>query len=132
MTAAAADRNAGRKEGELVLGGIAASTTIYKGTLVGYDASGNLTPMTDSSGNTYAGVAYESGVGTTVAGVTKIRVERKGAFEFVLANAAITHLGDELYATDNQTLATSGTTKVGRAVEYLNSGKIYIDIGGYC
>jgi len=131
MTAAVADRNAGRKEGELVLGGIAASTTIYKGTLVGYDASGYLEPK-DASGNTYAGVAYESGVGTTVAGVTKIRVERKGAFEFVLANAAITHLGDELYVTDDQTLATSGTTKVGRAVEYLNSGKIYIDIGGYC
>lgn len=131
MTAAAADRDAGRKEGELVLGGIAASTTIYKGTLVGYNASGYLEPK-DASGNVYAGVAYESGVGTTVAGVTKVRVERKGVFEFVLANAAITHLGDEMYVVDNQTVATSGSIKVGRAVEYLNSGKIYIDIGGYC
>lgn len=131
MTAAAADRDAGRKDGELVQGGIAASTTIYKGTLVGYDASGYLEPK-DASGNVFAGVAYEAGVGTAVAGATKIRVQRKGIFEFVLANAAITHIGDELYVVDDQTVATTGTTKVGRAAAFLNAGKIYIDIGGYC
>lgn len=131
MTAAAADRDAGRKEGELVQGGIAASTTIYKGTLVGYDATGYLEPK-DASGNVFAGVAYEAGVGTASDGVTKIRVERKGIFEFVLATAAITHIGDELYAVDDQTVATTGDHKVGRAAAFLNAGKIYIDIGGYC
>lgn len=129
--AASADRDAGRKDGELVRGGIAASTTIYKGTLVGYDASGYLEPK-DASGNVFAGVAYEAGVGTTTAGATKIRVQRKGIFEFVLSNAAITHIGDELYVVDDQTVATTGTTKVGRAAAFLNAGKIYIDIGGYC
>lgn len=131
MTAAAADRDAGRKDGELVQGGIAASTTVYKGTLAGYSSTGYLEPK-DASGNVFAGVFYEGGTCGTTAGAVKARVERKGIFEFILANAAITHIGDELYAVDDQTVATTGDHKVGRAAAFLNAGKIYIDIGGYC
>ncbi len=131
MTAAAASRDARGMPGEEVEAGIAASTTIYKGTLVGYNASGYIEPK-DASGNVYAGVALEDGVGTTTNGETKIKIARKGAFEMVFSSAAITYLGDEFYAVDDQTIAASGTHKVGKACRYENSGKLFIDIGGYC
>lgn len=131
MTAAAASRDAKGMQGNVFKAGIAASTTIYKGTLVGYNSSGYLEPK-DASGNVFAGVALEDGVGTTTAGAVEIQIARKGAFEMVFSSAAITHLGDEFYAVDDQTIAASGTHKVGRACRYENSGKLFIDIGGYC
>lgn len=131
MTAASASRDARGMPGDVYKAGVAASTTIYKGTLVGYNSSGYLEPK-DASGNVFAGVALEDGVGTTTAGETEIKIARKGAFEMVFGSAAITYLGDEFYVVDDQTIATSGTHKVGRACRYENSGKIFIDIGGYC
>lgn len=134
MTAASADRDAGMMEGELIQQGVAASATIYKDTMLMFDTDGYVTPMTDASGNVFAGIAYEAGTGTTTAGETKVRVQRKGIYEMVLSGAAITVLGDEVYASDDQTVKTTqgDSTAVGIACKYENSGKIYIDIGGYC
>lgn len=131
MTAAAANRDAKGMPSEEVLAGVAASTTIYKNTLVGYNSSGYLEPK-DASGNVFAGVALEGGVGTTTNGETKIKIARKGSFEMVFGSAAITYLGDEFYAVDDQTIAASGDHKVGKACRFENSGKLFIDIGGYC
>ena len=126
MTAASADREAYGHAGIVVSGVVATGKTIYEDTLVGYDASGYLEPM-DASGNVFAGVSMEGGTeGET------IRFERKGIYEMIFSSAAITYLGDEFYAVDDQTIASSGTTKIGRAAKYLNSGSIFIDIGGYC
>lgn len=135
MTAATMDRDDGRVDGELIQHGLAADAVVYKGTMVMFDTLGYLTPMTDASGNVFAGVAYEAGDATgDSSGNVKVRVQRKGAFEMVLSGAAITVIGDEVYASDDQTVKTTqGTsTAVGVACKYENSGKIYIDIGGYC
>jgi len=133
MTAASADRDAKRMDGNVVKKGIAASTTIYKDTMVMYDSSGNLTPMTDASGNVFAGIALEGGVGTT-AGAVEIAIRRDGIFEMNLSGAGAGTCGDVLYATDDQTVkATAGdSTAVGRAVRYDTASMIFIDIGGYC
>jgi len=131
MTAAAANRDAKWMPGELITVGVAASTTIYKGTLVGYNATGYLEPK-DASGNVFAGVAAEGAVGGDASGNVVCKVWRKGTFEFVLSGAAITANGDELYVVDDQTLATSGTHKVGRACGFPGTGIQRIDIGGYC
>ncbi len=131
MTAAAANRDAKWMPGELITVGVAASTTIYKNTLVGYTAEGYLAPK-DASGNVFAGVAAEGAVGGDASGNVVCKVYRKGTFEFVLSGAGITVNGDELYVVDDQTLATTGTHKVGKACGYENSGKQRIDIGGYC
>jgi hypothetical protein len=117
--------------GEVVQAGIAASTTVYKGTLAGYNSSGYIESK-DASGNVFAGVLLEGGVGTTTAGETKALLARKGSFEFEMSGAGLGTVGDELYVVDNQTVAATGTHKVGRASKYENSGKIFIDIGGYC
>ena len=131
MTAASASRDARGMPSEVVQAGVAASTTIYKGTMVGYNSSGYLEPK-DASGNVYAGVALEDGVGTTTNGETKIQIARKGSFEMVFSSAAITYLGDEFYVVDDQTIAATGDHKVGKACRYENPGKLFIDIGGYC
>jgi len=131
MTAASVGRDAKGMPGEVIQAGVAASTTIYKGTLVGYNSSGFLEPK-DASGNVFAGVALEDGVGTTTAGETKIKIARKGIFEMIFGSAAITYLGDEFYVADDQTIAATGTHKVGKACRYDTPGKIFIDIGGYC
>lgn len=131
MTAAEANRDAKGMAGEVIEVGVAASKTVYKGTLVGYNSSGYGEPK-DASGNVYAGVALEGGVGTTTDGETKIKVARKGIFEMIFASAAITYNGDEFYAVDDQTIAATGTHKVGRAAKFETSGKQFIDIGGYC
>jgi len=126
MTAAAADREAGGHPGSVVSGTVATSKTIYKDTLIGLDSGGTLEPK-DASGNVFAGVAMMGGVAGDV-----IKYERKGTFEMVMSGCGAGTVGDELYVVDDQTVASSGTTKVGRAVKFLNTGKIFIDIGGYC
>lgn len=131
MTATSANRDAKKMPGELITVGVAASTTIYKGTLVGYNAEGYLESK-DASGNVFAGVAAEGAVGGDASGNVVCKVWRKGAFEMVFSSAAITYLGDEFYVVDNQTIAASGTHKVGRACRFDSSGKLFIDIGGYC
>jgi len=134
MTAAAANRDAGKIDGNLCEGGVAASATIYKNTMLMWNATGYLTPMTDASGNVFAGVSDGDAVGGDSSGNIKVKYWRKGSFEFVLSGAAITVNGDLVYASDDQTVKTTAgdSTGVGRAVKYLNSGKQYIDIGGYC
>jgi hypothetical protein len=118
-------------DGDIITVGVAANTTICKGTLTGFNASGYLESK-DASGNVFAGVSAEGAVGTATAGETTCKVWRRGIFEMVFASAAITYNGDEMYVVDNQTIAASGTHKVGRAAKYESSGKQFIDIGGYC
>lgn len=134
MTEAAANRDAGKIDGDLCEGGVEASDTIYKGTMLMWNANGYLTPMTDASGNVFAGVSDGDAVGGDASGNIKVKYWRKGAFEFVLSGAGITIIGDEVAAADDQTVKTTAgaSTKVGRVVKYLNADKIYIDIGGYC
>jgi hypothetical protein len=125
MTAATADRAAGGHSGIVVSGTVATGKTIFKDTMVDLDTSGKLEPMSSSA--LFAGVAQMGGTAGTV-----IKYERKGIFEMIMAAAGAGTVGDELYVVDDQTVATTGTTKVGRAAKYLNSGKIFIDITRYC
>jgi hypothetical protein len=126
MTAAQANRDAYGHPGTVSSAVVATSKTIYKDTLVGFDSGGTLEPK-DASGNIFAGVAMSGGTAAV-----RIKIERKGIFEMIMSGAGLGTVGDELYAVDDQTVASSGTHKVGRAVKYANTDKIFIDIGGYC
>jgi len=126
MTAAQANRDAYGHPGSVSSAVVATSKTIYKDTLIGFDSGGTLEPK-DASGNVFAGVAMAGGTAGT-----RIKYERKGTYEMVMSGAGLGTIGDELYVVDDQTVASSGTTKVGRAVKYINADKIFIDIGGYC
>ncbi len=99
MTALSADKSVERYEGDLISLVVKANTTIYKGSLVTSDAAGYAIPAANTAGTFFMGVAAEHGT----AGQT-IRVYRKGIFNFVAANMAITDIGSRVYVADSATV----------------------------
>ncbi|MCK9327153.1 MAG: DUF2190 family protein [Bacteroidales bacterium] len=134
MTAVTADIDTDSQPGELVAYPVAASTKIYKGTMVKL-SSGYAASMTKAASLVFVGIAIE-GVDNSsgAAGDKYVRVARKGIHELALASAAITDIGSAVYALDNATVTKTSTdaTQVGKAVKFENSGKIFVDIGGSC
>ncbi len=136
MTATTTAREAKRKDGRLVSYPIAA-VKIPKGALVNINASGYATNSTDASGETFAGVAYETVDNSTGnAGDLSIRVETGGTFVFVDGggNGAQTDVGIEFKIVDNQTVTDAATTnniKAGIAVESISSTQVRIRIDRY-
>lgn len=102
MTALSADKSVERYEGDLISLVVKANTTIYKGSLVTSDAAGYAIPAANTAGTFFMGVAAEHGT----AGQT-IRVYRKGIFNFVAANMAITDIGSRVYVGDSATVTTT-------------------------
>lgn len=134
MTAAEADRADYMEDGYTRKYGVGASKTIYKGTLVGINTSTGYAEAKDASGNRFAGVSSGQAVCGTTAGAVKVEVYRQGVFKFIMASAAITDLGKEVYSSDDQTVANTDAgscTKVGKVVGY-DTNIVWIDIGGYC
>jgi predicted RecA/RadA family phage recombinase len=136
MTAATAAVDTPRRDGKVVAYEVASSETIYKGTQVCLDATGYAVSSTGADGEVFVGVAYETIDNSSGSdGDKKIRVYRKGIFEFALPGAAITDIGTEVYSADDLTVQKtqdSAEPKVGMIAAFENSGKVFIDIGGYC
>ena len=83
MTATATARESKRKDGEVISYPMAA-VKIPKGALVNINANGYATNATDASGETFAGVAYETVDNSAGnAGDLAIRVQTTGTFVFV-------------------------------------------------
>jgi hypothetical protein len=136
MTATTTAREAKRKDGEIIAYPMAA-VKIPKGALVNIDATGFATNATDASGETFAGVAYETVDNSGgSAGDLSIRVETTGTFAFVDGggNGAQTDIGIEFKIVDNQTVtdaSTSNNIKAGIAVESISAGIVRIRIDRY-
>jgi hypothetical protein len=113
--------------------------TVYKGSLVVFEDStgltGYVTYASNTASETFAGVAAQTVTGD---GTAKIKVWRKGLFEFIKGTPAITDVGTEFYC-DGGTSGTpatvqSGTTtgcKVGCCVDYL-SATVVLAVDNYC
>jgi hypothetical protein len=84
MTAAAADRGCPVKDGEIFALKMAASTTIYAGTMVSVNSAGYAIPAADSANTKVMGIAQEAKTNSGVAGDEEIVVRRNKAF--LLAN----------------------------------------------
>lgn len=102
---------------------IAASTTIYKGALVGVNANGFLVPMSHSTANLkFVGIAEETVTNSGSNGSKSCRVSKSGGGVYVdLSSTTQASIGAEVYAkTDNELqINTSGLTneyKVGTIV----------------
>jgi hypothetical protein len=133
MSAATAGRDAKRSEGKLKAYPIAASTTIYKDTLVGLNSSGYLVSMSDAASLKFVGVAFEGIVNSGSAGDKKCRVWEQGEFEFAYAggDAAQSIVGSLVYAQDNQTVdedasLTTNDYPVGIIVEVISVTKVRV------
>ena len=92
---------------------------------------------TDASGETFAGVAYETVDNSAgSAGDLEIRVETTGTFVFVDGggNGAQTDVGVTFKVVDNQTVTDAATTNnivAGIAVESISSTSVRIRISRY-
>lgn len=135
MAAASAAREAQRTEGRLKSVLVAASTKIYKGTLVAVNASGYAVPGADTANFKFAGVAYETVDNSSGSNGDKaIRVEKCGEFEMVASGLAQGDLGKEVYITDDQTVQLAANTngmKVGAIAEIISATKPRIRIDNY-
>jgi 3D (Asp-Asp-Asp) domain-containing protein len=136
MTATTTAREAKRKDGEVISYPMAA-VKIPKGALVSINAAGYATNSTDTAGETFAGVAYETVDNSAGnAGDLSIRVQTTGTFVFVDGggNGAQTDVGVTFKVVDNQTVTDASTTNnlvAGIAVESISATSVRIRIDRY-
>jgi hypothetical protein len=133
MTALAADRNTTYREGVECEYPVKASAQIYAGSLVMVGSDGYAKPGADTAGAKFVGVALENVKGGTADGVVKIRVRRKGVFDFAASSITQAMVGDIMYLVDDQTFddAAGPTNDVpcGRLVQYVSDSRGWIDVG---
>jgi len=131
MTAATEDINTRRKEQGDYSYPVAASTTIYLGTLVCIDSNGYAIPAAQGASNTVVGVAREQ-VTAVAAGSERVMVDRG---VFLLACTAITQamVGRTMFVVDDQTVddaVGANSTKAGVLEEYVSATSGWVRIGG--
>lgn len=111
---------------------LAGAEQIFEGALVSVNSSGYAVNAGDDAGAVFAGVAQETVDNSGGAAGDKEVVVRQGGI--VLLNAAFsaaqTNVGDEVTASDNQTVDLAATTTndiaVGRIVEVVSSSKVRV------
>lgn len=130
MTALAADRNTPYQDAELIAVPMAATTTIYAGSLVAANASGYAVPGSTATTLTALGRAEEQAVNAGSAGDKAVLIRRGKAFQF--ANDAGDpvvqgDLGKSCYITDDQTVSHTSTGKsVAGKVVGLDSAGVWV------
>lgn len=106
---------------------VAASEHIYKGAFVGLSSGGYAQALT--AGDLFVGVAYEEADNSSgSAGDILMRVYTLGDFGHALSGAAISNLGDAVYASadDSLTFTSTSNSYVGHAMDVPSSGKIIL------
>lgn len=111
MAATTEDRNTAQRLGDEFNHPVAASTTIFMGSLIVLDASGDAEPATTATGKVCIGRAEEAVDNSAGAAGDKTVQVRKGAFHFGNDGSIDrANIGDTAYLVDDQTLAdTDGT-----------------------
>ena len=106
---------------------VAAGKQIYKGALVGVTTGGYAQPLT--AGDLFVGIAYEEMDNTSGAdGDESVRIYTVGDFGHALSGAAVSNLGDAVYASADDTLTFTATANsyVGHAIDVPTSGEIIL------
>ena len=131
----------GMKDGRMSAWPMGASQTIYSGSAVNNDTSGNAVFFTARQAALFLGVAAETVTNGATAAANKVQVWHTGAHVFDCASADATWLGVEVYASTgtsgtsraviNSADGLTGATKVGRVVEVISATKVRVRIDGY-
>ena len=106
---------------------VAASKHIYKGAFVGLDSSGYAQPL--EAGDVFVGIAYEEIDNSSGSnGDKSVRCYTIGDVGHALSGAALTNIGDPVYASADDTLTFTSTsnTYVGLCVDLPSSGNIIL------
>lgn len=133
MTATTEGRNTGtRLDSALVVYPVAASTSIYNGTLVCINSSGYLVNASDTAGLKFVGVAQEDVDNSAGAnGAKSANVRRKGIFSFVSSGLAVTDQMADLWVADNQTVQkTPANVYCGKLSAYTSASVADVMIDG--
>lgn len=112
---------------------VAASTHIYKGSLVGLDSDGYLRPMAAAATTAeFIGLSYEEIDNSSGSdGDLDCRVFTQGDFIFSLASVAVTDITAAVYANganDVPTLTSTSNTQIGNVVGVPQSNEIVLRI----
>jgi predicted RecA/RadA family phage recombinase len=131
LTAAREDN---RQDGVLQLAHLKAGVKVYKGGLVGVDATGYAKPAAGAD-KRVIGIAFESGDNTNGAdGAVVVRIWKVGVFELNSAGLTAANVGDKVYVTDDNTVklfdAAAGATNllVGVISEVVSATKARVAI----
>lgn len=111
---------------------MAASTTLYKGTLVAINISGLAVAAADTANFVLGGVALEQKTNGSTAGATEIKVARDGRFEFAIASTTQASVGQPCYMVDNNTVGLAATTtndvRVGTITRLISATKVEVEL----
>ena len=77
----------------------------YMGGAVGFDTTTGLLTKTVANMARFAGVVLETTDLTSAAAGSRVRVQRRGSFEFAMAGATDANVGDEVQLADDNTVA---------------------------
>jgi hypothetical protein len=110
---------------------VAAGAHIYKGGFVGLN-SGYARAL--SAGDQCVGIAYEEANNASgAAGAISVRVYTQGDFLHTLTGAAVTNIGDAVYASADDTLTFTSTNNslVGVCVDVPEANKIILRLNPF-
>ena len=102
---------------------VIASDIIYKGAAVGDNGSGYARPL--QAGDPFRGFAdYRVDNATGSAGDKYVRCRTRGQIKLAISSLAITDVGKDVYASDDDTftLTESTNTRIGRVVAWISTG----------
>lgn len=122
-----------RQDGSIRSYPVAASTTIYQGTLVFLTAAGFADDDTATGVNGFLGIAKEFVDNSTgSAGDKTVEVYTEGDFELVGAGTySQANVGDIVYAEDNYVIGVSISTAsvpIGKAVRFVSTTRLIVEI----
>lgn len=118
-----------RQDGDTGSCPVAASKTLYEGTMCFFDADGYLTDIVNSGANVFAGIVKEKADNASgSAGDISAEYWSEGDFELVGTGFGQTDVGLDIFATDNYVIGTSSssTSYVGQCVGYVSSTKLIV------
>lgn len=117
---------------------IIALDDIYEGAAVGMNASGFVRPLI--AGDIFKGFAMKhacnsaAAVGAGAEGANRVQVRTNGVVELTVTGVAVTDVGKDVYASDDDTftLTATGNTLIGKVYRYVgtNTCLVQYDIKG--
>jgi len=111
---------------------MAASQTIYKGSLVSTNAAGYAVPGTDTASEIFVGIAVEKAVSLGTAGVERVNVYTTGCFKLVGSSLEAADTSKYIFISDNGVVTDGGATNdipVGTLTEYISATSGWVEIG---
>lgn len=123
MTTLAADKPRSYLLGDFIHLPMVAADILYKGAAVGDNGSGYARPLV--AGDPFRGFAdYQADNSAGAAGAIDVRVRTAGRIELPITDLAITDVGKDVYASDDDsfTLTQSTSTRIGHVHAFVSSG----------